>query len=97
MNKLTLYSPAAYKITVKGAPLGYDNHPFLADNAVIEVVGEGDDLHSSISLTVKDQAELTGVLNALYTMHCVILVVENLESQHVLKNAEQSNDEGAIG
>jgi hypothetical protein len=97
MSRLTLYSPAAYKITVKGALLRYDNHPFLTDAAVIRVAGEGDDLHSTISLTVKDQAELTGILNTLYSMHCVILLVESLDSHHLHKDPEQSNDEGVIG
>ena len=80
MSKLKFCDAANYKIIVKGEVRG-NIIPLLPLTTVIGVDADGDGVQSSISLKVKDQAQLTGILNALYDHHYVILKVENFEPE----------------
>jgi hypothetical protein len=77
MSELRFFDPAEYKITVKGA-ITEDMKSILNSVDVVEF-HKRDQVLSSVVFSVKDQAGLSGVLNALYSNHYVILKVESLE------------------
>lgn len=81
--------PATYQITVKG-PLG-DHLTSMLDNARIGVRVLEDAIFSRITLEVKDQAQLAGILYQLYTNHNVILKIESSDPR---KDNEKYQDDG---
>ena len=79
MSKLRFYGPAEYRMTVEGVLT--DEMQAMLEPARFTVLSEGGASQSSIVLTVKDQAQLAGILNSLYANHYMILNVENIESK----------------
>ncbi len=79
---LKLWTPATYRIEVDGyleksmsnrlGGLLISNHQREDQTMVTTLVGR-----------VRDQAELTGVLNSLYELHLPILLVENIPEHDV--------------
>jgi hypothetical protein len=84
---LKLWTPATYRIKVEGyleksmsdrlGGLLISNHQKEDQIMVTTLVGR-----------VRDQAELTGVLNSLYELHFPILSVENLPEHDVTVSAQ---------
>jgi hypothetical protein len=84
---LKLWTPATYRVEVEGyleenmsdrlGGLLISNHQREDQTMVTTLVGR-----------VRDQAELTGILNSLYELHLPILSVENLPEHDVTVSAQ---------
>ena len=73
-----LWTPATYRIKVQGY-LDESKSEFLA-GMTITTASQGDQRVVSILVgRLKDQAELSGVLNTIYELHLPILSVEYLK------------------
>lgn len=74
-NGVSMAEVAVYRITVRGALA-----PELADRLAGMHLESGPGVHgasvTSLTGSLRDQAQLIGVLNALYDMHMPILRVE---------------------
>lgn len=79
---LELWTPATYRIEVEG---------YLEESVSDRLGGLRIDTHKREDQTtvtilkgpVRDQAELSGILNSLYEMHLPILSVENIDENNV--------------
>jgi hypothetical protein len=74
---LKLWTPADYKIEVEGV-LDESWSDRLAGMRVSSRKRADDSTVTTLTGRLKDQAELTGVLNSLYELHLPILSVEAL-------------------
>jgi hypothetical protein len=70
--------PATYRIVVKGE-LGPDWSDRLGGLAVTRTEQTGNSPHTVLVGRIRDQAELNGVLETLYSLHLPILRVEQVE------------------
>ena len=95
---LKLWAPATYRIKVEGkldeswsdrlGGMRITTHKRKDQTTVTTLIGR-----------VRDQAELTGVLNSLYELHLPILSVENLaeEEGEGVTDPDKSSKSGAEG
>jgi hypothetical protein len=74
---LKLWTPASYRIEVEGH-LGASWSDRLAGMRISTCKRADETTVTTLIGRVRDQAELTGVLNSLYELHLPILSVENL-------------------
>ena len=72
--------PATYCIVVKGE-LGQEWSDRLAGLAITSTQREGGSPHTALVGPVRDQAELNGILETLYSLHLPILRVEQVEEE----------------
>ena len=72
--------PATYRIVVKGA-LDDDWSNRLAGLAITSTQREGGSPHTALIGPLRDQAELNGVLETLYSLHLPILRVEQIDDE----------------
>jgi hypothetical protein len=72
--------PARYRIVIQGV-LSPDWSDLLAGLAISTVSEEGCKPRTALVGWLRDQAELNGVLEALYEMHLPIIEVEKLEDE----------------
>jgi hypothetical protein len=75
---LKLWTPATYRIEVEGeVPESWSDR--LGGMRITTRQRKNQSTVTTLTGRVRDQAELTGVLNTLYELHLPILSVENLE------------------
>jgi hypothetical protein len=75
---LKLWTPATYRIEVEGeVPESWSDR--LGGMRITTRQSKNQSTVTTLTGRVRDQAELTGVLNTLYELHLPILSVENLE------------------
>ena len=75
---LKLWTPATYRIEVEGeVPESWFDR--LGGMRITTRQRKNQSTVTTLTGRVRDQAELTGVLNTLYELHLPILSVENLE------------------
>ena len=85
MNSLNGYEdiefggPATYRIVVKGE-LGPEWSDRLAAMAITTAQQPGESPHTALVGPLRDQAELNGVLESLYSLHLPILRVEQVQN-----------------
>ena len=72
--------PATYCIVVKGE-LGQEWSDRLAGLAITSTQREGGSPHTALVGPLRDQAELNGILETLYSLHLPILRVEQIEDE----------------
>ena len=70
--------PATYRIVVKGE-LGPEWSDRLGGLAMTTTERRGESPHTVLVGRIRDQAELNGVLETLYSLHLPILRVEQVE------------------
>ncbi len=70
--------PATYRIVVQGA-LGEAWHDRLAGLTITTTRSPGAAPRTTLVGRIRDQAELSGVLDALYGLHLPILAVETVD------------------
>jgi hypothetical protein len=70
--------PATYRIVVKGE-LGPEWSDRLGGLAMTTTERTGESPHTVLVGRIRDQAELSGVLETLYSLHLPILRVEQVE------------------
>ena len=87
MSTIEFSRLAAYTITVKGI-ITDDVFPMI-DSSRIRIDHDRGLTQSNLSLNVKDQAELSSILNTLYSNRYVILKVEGMGSEGFLEGADQ--------
>ena len=73
-KKISFAGPAMYRITVQGA-LDEKWSDRLAGMKITTHIGEEKPLLTTLIGYLRDQAELSGVLNSLYELHLPILSV----------------------
>ncbi len=83
--------PATYRIVVKGE-LGQEWSDRLAGLAITSTQREGGSPHTALVGTVRDQAELNGILETLYSLHLPILRVEQVEKETRTPGNRSLND-----
>lgn len=79
-------NPGAYKVIVKGR-LGEEWSDRLAGMDITALSEDGDVYVTTLVGKLRDQAQLSGVLNALYDLHLPILLVEYLKAENDAQNA----------
>jgi hypothetical protein len=72
--------PAVYRIVVQGT-LRSDWSDRLAGMAITSVSPTGRSPQTTLAGRLRDQAELSGVLDTLYSLHLPILKVEQVEEE----------------
>ena len=72
--------PATYSILVQGA-LSQDWSAQLADMTITVTDRGGRSPHTILTGRIRDQAQLSGVLDALYNLHMSIIKVEKINEQ----------------
>ena len=72
--------PAVYRIVVQGT-LGSDWSDRLAGMAITTVRPTGRSPQTTLTGRLRDQAELSGVLETLHSLHLPILKVEQIEDE----------------
>ncbi|MGB5293388.1 MAG: hypothetical protein WBP34_00415 [Thermoanaerobaculia bacterium] len=72
--------PATYRIVVQGS-LGPEWAIRLAGMEITTATRGDQAAHSTLEGPIRDQAELSGVLDTLYGLHLPILKVEKLEEE----------------
>ena len=72
--------PATYRIVVKGE-LGQEWSDRLAGLTITSTQREGGSPHTALVGPLRDQAELNGILETLYSLHLPILRVEQIENE----------------
>ena len=82
-KKFTFEGPAVYRIVVQGN-LDERMSDRLGGMSIEEMKGPGQTPVSTLVGRLRDQAQLSGVLNTLYDLHLPILAVEKV-------NREQSD------
>ena len=70
--------PASYRIIIKGS-LDQDWSDRLAGMTITVSDQEGESSRTALAGRIRDQAELNGVLETLYSLHLPILRVEQVE------------------
>ena len=73
-------APATYRIVVKGT-LSDDWSSRLAGMALSVVTSESGSSHTTLVGSLRDQAQLNGVLETLYDLHLPILRVEEVRDE----------------
>jgi hypothetical protein len=81
-KRLKLWTPATYSITVKGH-LDESWSDRLGGMGITTRTRADKTTVSSLVGRMRDQAQLTGVLNTLYELHLPILSVKNLSEDNV--------------
>ena len=76
-NEIEFGGPAIYRIVVKG-DLGQEWSDRLAGMKITTTHGKGESPHTALVGPLRDQAELNGVLDTLYSLHLSILRVEQV-------------------
>ena len=79
MRILEFDGPAAYRIVVQGR-LGESFRGRLGDLQVESRKGQGRGQVTSLTGPVRDQAELSGIMNSLYGMHLSVLEVVRIKT-----------------
>lgn len=80
MEGLRFEGPAVYRIVVQGRL--EERMSDRLGGMRIEVAGEGEKTAGTTLVgQLRDQAELSGVLNTLYELHLPILAVENVDGE----------------
>ena len=79
-NEIEFGGPATYQIVVKGE-LGQEWSDRLAGLTITSTQREGGSPHTALVGPVRDQAELNGILETLYSLHLPILRVEQVEEE----------------
>lgn len=79
--------PATYRIVVQGA-LSADWSDRLASLAITTTLREDHAAHTTLVGPIRDQAQLSGVLDTLYGLHLSILKVEKLEDENETDSPE---------
>jgi hypothetical protein len=69
--------PGSYRITVRGQ-MSTSWSSRLSDMKITVQDSESQQLVTTLSGELRDQAALMGVLNALHDMHCLVLKVEQI-------------------
>ncbi|MDM9630478.1 hypothetical protein [Robiginitalea aurantiaca] len=87
MGTSKFYETASYGITVDGI-LVDDTFPIF-DASRMSIVCNSKHAQSYLSVSVKDQAELSGLLNTLYSLQYVILKIEKMDTKRLLEFADQ--------
>lgn len=75
MRSITFEGPAHYRIVVKGR-LAARTVERLGDLRIASAEGEGREAVTVLVGPVRDQAELSGIMNTLYGMHLSVLTLE---------------------
>ncbi len=73
--------PATYRIVVQGA-LSEPWHDRLAGLKITTTRSRGGAPRTTLVGRIRDQAELSGLLDALYGLHLPILAVETIDEVH---------------
>ena len=81
MERLRPWSPATYQIKVEGL-LEESWSDRLAGMRIRSRKRAGDSIVTCLTSRLKDQSELTGVLNGLAELHLPILSVKNLNEEY---------------
>ena len=77
---LKLWKPATYRIRAQGQ-LHHSKSNILAGMSITTSFQEDEGVVATLVGRLKDQAELSGVLNTLYEMHLPLLSVEILSDE----------------
>ena len=77
---LKVWMPATYRIRAQGE-LNESKSSFLAGMSITTSSQEDGGVVATLVGRIKDQAELSGVLNTLYEMHLPLLSVEILSEE----------------
>lgn len=77
-QKLNFGGPASYMIIVQGM-LGDDWSDRIAGMTISSEGGTGASARTTLCGTIRDQAELNGVLETLYGLHLPIIKVEQID------------------
>ena len=72
--------PATYRIVVKG-DVGQEWSERLGGLSITTTQSEGKPPHTALVGPLRDQAELNGILETLYSLHLPILRVEQVEEE----------------
>ena len=80
-NEIEFGGPATYRIVVKGE-LGQEWSDRLAGLVITTTQQPGESPHTALVGPLRDQAELNGVLETLYSLHLPILRVEQVEEMN---------------
>ena len=80
LKDLKLWTPATYRIKIKGY-LEESWSDLLAGMKVTTSSQGDEEVFATLVGRLKDQAELSGVLNTLYELHLPLLSVEILSDQ----------------
>lgn len=80
LKDLKLWTPATYRIKVKGC-LKESWSDLLAGMKVTTSSQGDEEVFATLVGRLKDQAELSGVLNTLYELHLLLLSVEILSDE----------------
>lgn len=80
VNKLKFGNKANYQIIVQGK-LNKEWSSSFADLKVESKQDQNGDYTSIIHGSVKDQSELSGILNSLYSMHLPVIEVKFIKSK----------------
>jgi len=75
MKSIEFGGPADYRIVVKGR-LAETTVERLGDMKIASAEGEKRETVTTLVGHVRDQAELSGILNTLYEMHLSVLTIE---------------------
>jgi len=75
MSTITFEGPAHYRIVVKGW-LAERTVERLGDMRIVSTEGEERETVTVLVGHVRDQAELSGIMNTLYGMHLSVLNIE---------------------
>ena len=86
MKTSKFYEPASYGITMDGILL----------DGTFPIFDDGEHAKSHLLVRVKDQAELSGVLNTLYSLQYVILKIEKMDTPSFMEYADRSTHGGDI-
>jgi len=80
-RKITFGGPATYRITVQGSVPGDWGDRLAGMKLHIEGAGVPNEAKSVLEGLLRDQSELSGVLDTLYHLHLPIVRVEQVEDQ----------------
>ena len=94
MKTSKFYEPASYGITMDGILL--DGTFPIFDSSRMSIAYDGEHAKSHLIVRVKDQAELSGVLNTLYSLQYVILKIEKMDTPSFMEYADRSTHGGDI-
>lgn len=84
VQSVSFDSPVSYDIAVQGKL-----NPYLFELVDIDTHRQdfdGENFITSIRVHVKDQAQLSGILNVLYDMRLTILLVESCKNKEAFKS-----------
>ena len=90
-KRIKLWTPATYSITVEGH-LDETQSQRLGGMRITTRIRADETTVSALVGLMRDQAQLSGVLNTLYEMHLPILSVENLSENDGGQEGRQDPD-----